>query len=102
MRRRTNLSESYLRKIIRETINEVILEDGEGGGAFAGGGGASNAAGVMQGGGINPGAGQYDVPMGSVQRRKTYTKFWDDANSRPKGNVCGMHDHVGGKKGKKK
>ena len=38
----------------------------------AGGGGATNAAGVMQGGGTNPEAGQYTVPFGNVQRRKIY------------------------------
>lgn len=38
----------------------------------AGGGGATNAAGVMQGGGTNPEAGQYTVPAFGVQRRKIY------------------------------
>lgn len=39
----------------------------------AGGGGATNAAGVMQGGGTNPEAGQYTVPAFGVQRRKIYS-----------------------------
>lgn len=44
---------------------ETVNEDG------AGGGGATNAAGVMQGGGTNPGAGTYDVPaFGGKSKKK--------------------------------
>lgn len=51
---------------------DIVTEEGEGGG------GATTCASVMQGGGANPSAGQYDVPFGSVQRRK----FWTKAMSR--------------------
>ena len=49
---------------IGESIDKTIEEDA--------GAGATNAAGVMQGGGTNPEAGQYTVPFGKVQRRKIY------------------------------
>jgi hypothetical protein len=57
MKRIIRLTESDLHRLIRESVLNILAEDGE-----AGGGGATNAAGVMQGGGTNPGAGQYDVP----------------------------------------
>lgn len=46
-----------------------LNEEGEGG---AIGGGATSCGSVMQAGGINPDAGQYTAPFGSVQRRKFY------------------------------
>jgi len=59
------LTESDLHNIIREAVNKILQEDG------VGGGGATNAAGVMQGGGTNPGAGQYDVPaFGGKSKKK--------------------------------
>jgi len=57
MKKIIRLTESDLHRIIKESVYRILKEDGE-----AGGGGATNAAGVMQGGGTNPGAGQYDVP----------------------------------------
>jgi hypothetical protein len=42
-----------------------LNEEGEGGGA-------TSCGSVMQAGGINPDAGQYTAPFGSVQRRKFY------------------------------
>ena len=58
------MTESDLRNIIREAVEKILSEDG------IGGGGATNAAGVMQGGGTNPGAGQYDVPAFAGQSKK--------------------------------
>lgn len=52
-----------LSQIIKEEITRFLNEDGEGG--------ATTTQGVMQGGGSNPYAGTYDVPMG-VQRRDIY------------------------------
>jgi hypothetical protein len=46
---------------------QMVTEDGEGGG------GATSCGSVMQGGGSNPYAGQYDVPFGQLQRRKFYS-----------------------------
>lgn len=68
------LSENYLHRIINEVINDVLSEDGAG---AVGGGGATNCAGTMQGGGTNPGAGQYDVPFGGMVRRKKYSPKGD-------------------------
>ena len=67
MKKLIRLTESDLHRIIRETVETIIREEGE-----AGGGGATNAAGVMQGGGTNPGAGTYDVPAfgGKVNKKK--------------------------------
>ena len=49
----------------KHEIKESILnEDGEGGG------GATSCGSAMQGGGSNPDAGQFIVPLGKVQRRK--------------------------------
>lgn len=51
--------------------------------------GATNAAGVMQGGGSNPEAGQYTVPFGGVQRRKIYSPKGD-----AKGDVTKQESNV--------
>ncbi|MBR6516964.1 MAG: hypothetical protein IKT40_09040 [Bacilli bacterium] len=51
----------------------IVSEDGEGGGA-------TSCGSVMQGGGSNPSAGQYDVPFKNVQRRD----FWKPALKRNK------------------
>jgi hypothetical protein len=61
------LTESDLHRIVKEAVETIIREEGE-----AGGGGATNAAGVMQGGGTNPGAGTYDVPAfgGKTNKKK--------------------------------
>ena len=49
----------------KNEIEESILnEEGEGGG------GATSCGSAMQGGGSNPDAGQFIVPLGKVQRRK--------------------------------
>lgn len=66
MKQIIRLTESELRAIIENAVNKIIEEDGG-----VGGGGATNAAGVMQGGGTNPGAGQYDVPaFGGKSKKK--------------------------------
>ena len=75
MKRIIRLTESDLHKLISEAVHNILSEDGE-----AGGGGATNAAGVMQGGGTNPGAGQYDVPAFGGKRKK---KVGGDAFSEP-------------------
>lgn len=46
---------------------EQLKEDGEGG--------ATSCGSAMQGGGVNPDAGQYTVPFGNIQRRKIGTKL---------------------------
>lgn len=59
------ITEEDLHRIVRESINRILAEDG------VGGGGATNAASVMQGGGTNPSAGQYDVPaFGGKSKKK--------------------------------
>ncbi len=113
------LTESDLHRIVKEAVNRILTEDGE-----AGGGGATNAAGVMQGGGTNPGAGQYDVPaiakkkkepvggnafsepimrqkhnLGDVTQAPANQVDMKPALSRPKGGIA-MGGHVGGKKNK--
>jgi len=66
MKQIIRLTESDLHNIIADAVNKILKEEGE-----AGGGGATNAAGVMQGGGTNPGAGQYDVPaFGGKSKKK--------------------------------
>ena len=66
-----------------ETENTIISEDGE-----AGGGGATNAAGVMQGGGTNPGAGQYDVPaFAKKKQNKVGGNPFDEPIMRQKHNL---------------
>lgn len=65
MKKIIRLTESDLHNIVREAVNRILDEEG------AGGGGATNAAGVMQGGGTNPGAGTYDVPaFGGKSKKK--------------------------------
>ena len=58
------LTEQDLHRIVVETVNKILNEDG------VGGGGATNAAGTMQGGGTNPGAGTYDVPAFAGKSKK--------------------------------
>ena len=56
-----------IKQIIRESIENFIQEDG---------GGATTCASVMQGGGDNPSAGQYDVPfLGDKQTKKRSKDF---------------------------
>jgi hypothetical protein len=66
-RRIVTITPNYIRSLVNETLNILMNEEGE-----SGGGGATNAAGVMQGGGTNPGAGQYDVPAfgGKTNKKK--------------------------------
>ena len=52
--------------------SNLVKEDGEGG--------ATSCAGTMQGGGLNPSAGQYETPISPIQRRK----FWQPALTRSK------------------
>ena len=75
MKQIIRITENELHRMISECVRSVVNEM-EG----AGGGGATNAAGVLQGGGANPEAGEYTVPFGKVQRRKGYS---------PKGNAKG-------------
>lgn len=58
----SNSNEEYH---MRGGCKKMLDEEGEGGGA-------TSCGGVMQDGGSNPSAGQYDVPFGQVQRRKFY------------------------------
>lgn len=56
-----------------------LEEEGE-----AGGGGATNCAGTMQGGGTNPGAGQYDVPaFGGKKPKKVGGNAFDQPIRKP-------------------
>ena len=71
------MTEGDLHKLVMEAVEAVLREDGEG----IGGGGATNCAGAMQGGGTNPGAGQYDVPFGGMVRRKGYSPKKDKVSS---------------------
>lgn len=74
--------ESKIHLLYKELFNEshdssnikIVMEDG------SAGAGATNCGGVMQGGGGNPSAGQYEAPMSPVQRRK----FWEPAMTRNK------------------
>lgn len=72
MKKIIRLTESDLHRIVKEAVETIIREEGE-----AGGGGATNAAGVMQGGGTNPGAGTYDVPAfgGKTNKKKVGGPF---------------------------
>jgi len=64
MKQIIRLTESELHEMVKEAVNKILSEDG------VGGGGATNAAGVMQGGGTNPGAGTYDVPAFAKKSKK--------------------------------
>lgn len=50
-----------LKRLYLEMFPQQLTEDG-----------ATSCGGAMQGGGGNPSAGQYDVPLGTVQRRGFY------------------------------
>lgn len=52
---------SYLFENNEMTVNTLFKEDG-----------ATSCGSAMQGGGLNPDAGQYTTPIGKVQRRKIY------------------------------
>lgn len=81
------LTESDLHNIIREAVNKILQEDG------VGGGGATNAAGVMQGGGTNPGAGQYDVPaFGGKSKKKVGGNAFSEPIMRQKHNLGDVTD----------
>ena len=74
-------------KVLSE--GKMISEDG----AAAGGGGATNAAGVMQGGGTNPGAGQYDVPaFGGKGKKKVGGNAFSEPIMRQKHNLGDVTD----------
>ena len=89
------LNQNDLRGLVYETVNILMNEDGEG----IGGGGATNVAGTMQGGGINPGAGTYDVPFGSVQRRNVYSPKGKKSNKMTKVNMAPALERHNGKGG---
>lgn len=77
------LTESDLHRIVKEAIDKILQEDGE-----AGGGGATNAAGVMQGGGTNPGAGTYDAPaFGGKSKKKVGGNAFSEPIMRQKHNL---------------
>ena len=73
--------EEKMHELYKELFEKksLVKEDGEGGM-----GGATSCGGVMQGGGSNPSAGQYEAPLGPVQRRKffepTLTRNKDEKN----------------------
>lgn len=76
------ITQDYIRNFVNETL-KVLREEGE-----AGGGGATNAAGVMQGGGTNPGAGQYDVPaFGGKSKKKVGGNAFSEPIMRQKHNL---------------
>ena len=80
MRQIIRLTESDLHRIVKEAVDKILSEDG----MAAGGGGATNAAGVMQGGGTNPGAGQYDVPaFGGKKPKKVGGNAFDQPIRKP-------------------
>ena len=62
MKQIIRLTESDLHRIEKETVNRILSEEG--------GDGATNAAGAMQGGGTNPGAGTYDAPAFGGKTKK--------------------------------
>lgn len=77
------ITQNYIRSLVNETLNILMNEEGE-----AGGGGATNAAGVMQGGGTNPGAGQYDVPaFGGKSKKKVGGNAFSEPIMRQKHNL---------------
>ena len=85
MPRRTPISPRFKKRT--ESIkndNTMISEEGE-----AGGGGATNAAGVMQGGGTNPGAGTYDAPAfgGKTNKKKVGGNAFSEPIMRQKHNL---------------
>ena len=83
MKKLIRLTESDLHRIVKEAVETIIREEGE-----AGGGGATNAAGVMQGGGTNPGAGTYDVPaFGGKNKKKVGGNAFSEPIMRQKHNL---------------
>lgn len=70
-----------LRQLYCDLIEQVELNEDEGG--------ATSCGSVMQGGGSNPSAGQYEAPLANVQRRS----FWKDALSRKNKDSISMN-HV--------
>ena len=83
MKKIIRLTESDLHRIIKESVYRILKEDGE-----AGGGGATNAAGVMQGGGTNPGAGTYDAPaFGGKNKKKVGGNAFSEPIMRQKHNL---------------
>ena len=84
MKKIIRLTESDLHRIVKEAVETIIREEGE-----AGGGGATNAAGVMQGGGTNPGAGTYDVPAfgGKTNKKKVGGNAFSEPIMRQKHNL---------------
>jgi len=83
MKKIIRLTESDLHRIVKEAVETIIREEGE-----AGGGGATNAAGVMQGGGTNPGAGTYDAPaFGGKNKKKVGGNAFSEPIMRQKHNL---------------
>ena len=83
MKKIIRLTESDLHRIVKEAVDKILQEDGE-----AGGGGATNAAGVMQGGGTNPGAGTYDAPaFGGKNKKKVGGNAFSEPIMRQKHNL---------------
>lgn len=73
MKKIIRLTESELHSIINNAVMTILKEDGEGGGIV--GGAAANASGFMNGANNSQTSSnaQFDVPFGSVQRRKGYS-----------------------------
>lgn len=71
------LTESDLHNIVREAVNRILKEDG---GMV--GGAAANASGFMNGANNaqTSSNAQFDVPFGSVQRRKGYSPKGDNTS----------------------
>ena len=77
MRKIIRLTESELHDIVKEAVNRILKEDG---GMV--GGAASNGSGFMNGANNaqTSSNAQFDVPFGSVQRRKGYSPKGDNTS----------------------
>ena len=77
MKKVIRLTESDLHNIVREAVNRILKEDGGMvGGAAANASGFTNGANNAQ----TSSNAQFDVPFGSVQRRKGYSPKGDNTS----------------------
>jgi len=67
--KRIRITEADIHRMVMEAVETVLSEEGEGGI-----GGATSCGNVMQGGGTNPSAGQYDVPFITDKETKKRNK----------------------------
>lgn len=65
------ITESDIHNMVMNVVESILSEDGEG---AMGTGGATSCGNVMQGGGSNPSAGQYDVPFQADKETKKRNK----------------------------